>query len=420
MNGLLEIVHITLLAISKAVYNYWFLIIVFILYFLIKKIHGTNIYNFENSKPPTWSLIESIIQGIIVGIAGSLIIIILGLPINFSVYIIYLLPISMVLSLIKVRYLCISYSAAIIGVLALIFNGQILFNLKMPNIDVNISGLMALVGILHLMESILIFLVGADNCIPIICKKDGKIIQGHVLQKYWPVPLAILFITAGNATGSVIQMPNWWPLLKPSVNTINSIFFGLMPLIGVLGYSSVTFSEQPEKRARKTGIMLFLYSLLIIFISIISKDNWLLNLIGLFLMAFLHEAIMVFEQYYEREYEPIYTLPDKGIRIMHVIEGGVAMRVGLKKGYIIKKINDFEVINVKHFKELMENKWTFLWIEVEDLKKESKIYEIMAYPNGLDSLGIKILPENPRILYKYNNIKKVGMIDLIKNIVIKK
>lgn len=420
MNELLEIVHITLISISKAVYNYWFLIIVFILYFLIKKIQGTNIYNFENSKPPIWSLVEAVLQGIIVGIAGSLVIIILGIPINLSIYIIYLLPISIMLSMIKIRYICISYSAAVIGVLALIFNGQKIFNFKLPNININIAGLIALVGILHLMESILIFFVGADNCMPIICKKDGKIVQGHVLQKYWPIPLAMLFVTSGTASGSTIQMPYWWPLLKTHPISMESIFFGLMPLIGVLGYSSITFTEQPEKRAKKTGLMLFLYSLFIIIIAIIAKDNWILNLIGLVLMAALHEAIMLFEQYYERHSQPIFTLPDKGIRIMHVIEGGAAKKAGMKNGQVIKKINDFEVINSRHFKELMENKWTFLWIEVEGLKKESKTYEIKAYPNGLDNLGIKILPETPRILFKYENIKRIGMIDLLKNIFIKK
>lgn len=415
MNQLLEIIHITLIAISKSVYNYWFLMVVWTVYFLIKKIYKTNIYNVENAKSPLGSLIESVLQGILVGIIGSLMIILTGLPLNSTVYIIYLLPISLVLSLIQVRYICISYSAAVMGLLALIFNGQTVAGYVLPNIDINVSGLITLVGILHLMESLLIYFVGADDCMPIICKKEGKVIQGHILQKYWPIPLAILIATAGKASGSVIQMPDWWPILKPSNLILNSLYFGLMPFVGVLGYSTVTFSEQPEKRARKTGIMLFLYSMLIISIAILAKEDWVLMVIGLVLMAVLHEAIMLLEQRYEKRNEPIYTVPERGIRIMHVIQGGIAEKVGMKKGQIIKRINDLEVINTQHFKELMDNKWTFMWIETENLKHELNTHEIKAYPAGLDNLGIKILPENPRVIFKYESLKKVGVLDLLKS-----
>lgn len=415
MNYLLEIIHITLIAISKSVYNYWFLMVVWVVYFLLKKMYFNNIYNIENSKPPVGALVEVVLQGIVVGIIGSLIIILLGLPIQLTVYIIYLLPISLLLSLIQVRYICISYSAAIMGLLSLILKGQVIMGLKLPDIAINVTGLIALVGILHLMESILIFLVGADDCMPIISKKEEQVVQGHILQKYWPIPIAILFVTTGQAAGSVIQMPDWWPILKTVHPQIDLIYFGLMPFVGVLGYSTVTFSEQPEKRAKRTGIMLFGYSLLIITIAILAKEQLLLQILGLLLMAGVHEAIMLLEQRHESNNKPIYTLPDKGIRIMHVIRGGVAEKVGMKKGQIIKKINDFEVIDTQHFLELMDKKWTFLWIETENLNKERNTHEIKAYPAGIDSLDIKILPEQPRILFKYENLKKVGIIDLIRN-----
>jgi len=414
MNQLLEIVHITLIAISKSVYNYWFLMVVWIVYFLIKKMHLNNIYNLENSKSPISTLVEAVLQGIVVGIIGSLIIIITGLPIQLTIYIIYLLPISLLLSLIQVRYICISYSAAIMGLLALIFKGQNIMGITLPNIAINVTGLIALVGILHLMESILIFLVGAEDCMPIISKKENQIVQGHILQKYWPIPIAILFVTTGQATGGVIQMPDWWPILKP-VQSMDLIYFGLMPFVGVLGYSTVTFSEQPEKRAKKTGIMLFCYSLLILSVAIIAKEHLVLQILGLILMAGVHEAIMLIEQRHEKSNEPIYTLPDQGIRIMHVIRGGIAEKVGMKKGQIIRKINDFEVINTQHFLELMDEKWTFLWIETENLNKERNTHEIKAYPAGIDNLGIKILPEHPRILFRHENLKKVGIIDLIRH-----
>lgn len=415
MNLLLEIIHLTVIAISKAVYNYWYLIVVVLVYFLAKKIRNTNIYNMEYAKSPMAALIEAVLQGIVVGMVGSLLLVILGLPIQLSYYMFFILPISLVLAMINIRYICLSYSATILGVLALTFNGQTISGLTFPDIDINIPGLMALVGVLHLMESVLIYFVGANDCMPIVSKKDGKIVQGHILQKYWPIPIAVLFMTSGVASGDVIQMPTWWPLIKSPQLLVGIFYLGLMPFVGVLGYSTVTFSEEPERRAKKTGLMLFAYSIFMIGFAIIVKDNLVLSIIGLILMAVIHESILLAEQHFEITNTPLYTLPSQGIRIMHVIQGGPAEKAGMKRGNIIKKINDFEILNAQHFKEVMEKKFTFLWIETENFKRDIKTYEIKAYPAGLESLGIKILPENPRVLFKYENLKKIGIVDLLRS-----
>lgn len=414
MNTLLEIIHLTLTAISKSVYNYWFLLIVFIVYLLVKKIFYSNIYNIENAKKPTTTLIEATLQGMVVGIVGSLIITTLGLPIVMSSYIILLLPISLMLAMINIRYICISYSATVLGILALSFNGQTIWGLTLPNVDINIPGLMAMVGILHLMESILIYFVGAEDCMPIISKINGQIVQGHILQKYWPIPIALLMISTGTSMPGGIAMPDWWPLMKTPQMLTGTFYLGLMPFVGVLGYNTVTFAQEPEKRAKTTGVMLFLYSTLMITLAIMVKHSLLLSIIGLILMAAVHESILLVEQYYETHHKPIYTLPEKGIRIMNVINGGAAEQAGIKKGSIIKRVNDLEIIDTSHFLEIMEKKLTFLWIETENFEHEIKTYEIKAYPSGIESLGIKILPENPRILFKYENIKKLGLADLIR------
>lgn len=415
MNMLLEIINVTLVAVAKSVFNFWFLIIIWLVYFLIKKYNNANIYNIENSRAAIVLMIEAALQGTVVGIIGSFLIIFLGLPLNITVYIIFLLPISLVLSIINVRYICFSYSAAIMGLLALLFKGQEFFGMKLPTIDINITGLMALVGILHLMESILIYFVGADDCIPIISKKNNQIILGHILQKYWPVPIAILVFASGTATESAIQMPNWWPLVKGHAILAAPLYYGLTSIVGALGYSSITFTEEPERRAKKTAVMLFGYSLIIISIAIIAENNIFMQLFGLVLMASIHEAIILIELRQESRNQPVFTLPEKGIRIMYVIEGSAAFKMGMKRGDIIRKINDIEVINLNQFKMLMKNKFTFLWIETMNLKNEIITYEFKAYPEGLQALGIKVIPERPRIIFKQSHLRRVGMIHLIKN-----
>jgi len=420
MDIALQVVHITLVSIAKAVFNVTFIIVMFIIYFLIRKLQLANIYNIENSQSSISQLIEVSLQGTIVGIIGSLIIVAVGIPVHFTIYLSLLLPISLVLSLINVRYICFSYSAAIMGILALIFNGQTIFGITLPNINISITGLIALVGVLHLMESLLIYFNGANNCIPIISKMNNQVIQGHILQKYWPIPISVLFVTTGYVTGESIQMPDWWPILKNPAYMATPLYYGLISLVGALGYSSVTFTEEPEIRSKKTAKMLFVYSLGILIIAIIAKENKLLQLFGLFTMSIMHEGIILIEQKQERKKDPIYTLPKKGVRIMYTLEGSVAEKIGLKRGDIIKKINDIEILNKEHFKEIMNKKFTFLWIEIQNLKDEYKVYEYKAYPNGIDYLGVKILPENPRIFFNINQVEEIGIYQLIKKRIHKK
>lgn len=416
MNSLLEIIHITLLSISRALLNFSFVIVIWIIYILIKKYKKINIYNFDNSKTAIYALIESILQGIIIGIIGSLVIAVIGLPINLTYYIIFLLPLALLLSLINIRYLCFSYAASVMGLLSLVFKGQTILGIHLPNININISGLLALVGILHLMEAILIYFVGADDPIPIIAKKDDKIILGHLMQKYWPIPIAMLVLSGGGIAGSeVVEMPNWWPLLKDIPKGIGTYFYGLMPFVGALGYSSITFSEEPEKRSKKTALRLMVYSIILIIFSILSVGNIFIQVIGTILMAGMHEGMILYEQYIESIKKPIYTLPEKGVRVMGIVADGPGDIIGLQVGDIISKVNGIDIINISQYRAIMKNKYTFLWIEVKRLKGDIETFEYKAYPNGITDLRIRLLPEYPKIIYRYQSVQKIGLFHIIKS-----
>lgn len=416
MNALLEIIHITLVSISRALLNFSFVFVIWIIYMLIKKYKNINIYNFDNSKTVINALVESILQGIIIGSIGSLIIAVIGLPMNLTYYLIFLLPLAFGLSLINIRYLCFSYSASVMGVLSMIFRGQQIFGITLPNININISGLLALVGILHLMEAILIYFVGADDAIPIVSKKNDQIILGHLMQKYWPLPIAMLVLSAGNvASSEVVEMPNWWPLLKDIPHGLSTYFYGLMPFVGALGYSSITYSEEPEKRSKKTAVKLMFYSLILIVLAVLSVNYILIQVIGLVLMAGMHEGLILYEQYIENTHAPIYTLPEKGVRIMSVIQDGPADQMGMKLGDIITKVNDIEVLNIRQFRAILKNEYTFLWIEVKHLHGDLETFEFKAYPDGISDLQVRLLPENPRIIYRHQSVQKIGLFHIIRN-----
>ncbi len=414
MNTLLEIIHITLVAVAKSVFNFAFLFILAVIYLMIKKYKLVNIYSFDYSKSLLVSFIESLLQGVFIGILGSLIITCLGLPIKLTDYIIFLLPLALMLALINVRYLCIAYASTIMGALALIFKGQKMFGLTLPIVDIQVTGLMALVGIFHLMECILIYFVGADELIPVVAKKKDKIVVGYLMQRFWPIPIALLVLTSGTAGHDAIQMPQWWPLLKEIPKEIAAVF-SLLPLVGALGYSSLTFSEEPIKRSKKTAFMLFSYSVLLILLSILSVNHTVLQWIGVIIMGGMHEGIILYEDYIERLKKPIYDLPAQGVRVMSICPEGPGDKMGLKIGDIIAKVNGMDIENTRALRTILHNKFTFIWLDVIGIDGSAKILEYKAYPSGVDDLRIKPLPENPRIIYSHHSMRRVGLIHIIRS-----
>jgi len=94
--------------------------------------------------------------------------------------------------------------------------------------------------------------------------------------------------------------------------------------------------------------------------------------------------------------------------------------MGLVKGDLIEKINDIEVVNLRHFKAIMKQKFDAIKVQVIDIASESKELNYASNGKVINALGIKLIPENPPILFKASNMMKVGMIHLMRNGNIKK
>jgi len=415
-----DLFNISLLGVAQSVFSYMFVMLIWILYMLVKKIGLANVYNRDQARSAFSSIIELAMHGTIAGFVLSLILIMIGMPIKFSPYLLLLIPISLVLGMGNIRYLCMSYSAAILGVLALLLNGQIIGGVTIPNIDIEVSGLLALVGTLHVIEGVLVALYGDRDAIPIVSKKDDQILLGHIIQRYWPIPFAALVATTGAFTGETVDMPSWWPLIGQNTFLIDSMIFMPMSMLGIIGYSTITFVQSPKKRVVSSGIGIGIFGILLIALGYISQNHVVLEVLGIVAMFGLHEVVIGLELYYENHEQPIYPLPKRGIRIMHVNEGSIADYMGLVKGDLIEKINDIEVVNLRHFKAIMKQKFDAIKVQVIDIASESKELNYASNGKVINALGIKLIPENPPILFKASNMMKVGMIHLMRNGNIKK
>lgn len=411
-----EILPLILRYIAVGVFNFTFILVILIIYLMYKKNSMLLPFSLGANKVSVKSqMIEVIIQGILAGILGSIVVVVIGFPISLNPLLILLLPIAIVLSLFNMRYFCFSYSAAILGLIEVVVTGLNSLGFDIPRLNIDISGLIALVAILHLMEAILIFIGGADNNIPIVVKRDKKIAVGFLMQKFWPLPFTLLVFELGTkVTGSYVDMPDWWPLLGRTFSDPASIVYTLIPLTAALGYGNVALTIEPHKKAKQSSYKLALYSVILLALAVLSREIYVLKIVGIIVMPTLHDLMIVLEQKKQRESAPLYTLPDKGVRVVSLVQDGYGEKIGLRSGDVIKKINDIEVLNYRQMMAILNNYFTFMWIEVERIDGKTITLEYKAYPKGINTFNIVHLPEYPRLTYNLNEMQNTGIINVFK------
>jgi hypothetical protein len=237
---------------------------------------------------------------------------------------------------------------------------------------------------------------------------------GHILQRFWPIPFAILAINMGQISGEMIHMPKWWPLAQPNVIMDSPIYFyALLPIIGALGYKTISFAYEPVKKAKISAKRLFFYSVILLVLAVLSTHYMLFQVLGIVFMSLAHEGIILYDQYVETQKKPIYGLPDKGVRVLTVYPEGPASKIGIEVGDIIQKVNGVEVEDVKDFKVLLQDTFRCLYLEVKKINGLNHIFKFVNYRGEDDSLGFQVLPEKPTILIKYDSLNEFSILHII-------
>ncbi|MCL0106633.1 PDZ domain-containing protein, partial [Peptococcaceae bacterium] len=218
--------------------------------------------------------------GVVGGFIGSFIMIFLGLTLS-GMGLIYIWPLALLLMIINPRFICFAYAGGILSLTNLLFGW--------PPIEV--SQILALVAILHLVESILIYYNGHANAVPIYAKieydkgnsdlqtrssyitaGENKLVGGFLLQRFWPIPLAVLIILESDIakTAEMLKMPDWWPIFQPAVYADpEMLLLGLIPVVAALGYGDMAFSRKPVQKTKLSAFYLFGYSVILLLLAIL-------------------------------------------------------------------------------------------------------------------------------------------------------
>lgn len=345
---------------------------------------------------PWFNTTLSLLLGLAAGLLGSFLMVIFGISVS-GVAVMYLWIIAIGLFMISPRYLCFSYAGGLLALFSILFG--------YPKIDV--PNLMALVAILHIMESLLIFCSGHIGAIPVYTRNlRGELVGGFNLQRFWPLPIIILVMMSrtGHA-GSVFNMPDWWPLITPGSVDVGNMMYAVFGISAALAYSDIAVTDSPRQKCRFSAALLAAYSLCLLALCVLASHYRELVLLPALFGPLAHEYTIVLGQNRELRGKPVYVHPSTGVMVLDVIKGSVGTKIGLAPRDVILSINGMEVNDKYQVKEALAiNSW---WTEMEYIigavgerkkgfvrKKVGEPLGIILVPGPGDVANVRFNPGN--------------------------
>jgi len=276
--------------------------------------------------------IKNVCFAMIVGIAASAVIVWLGVDIT-AIGLEYLWIWTLLFAGVHLRLVCFSYSGAVVGLLSVV-----------DVIQIDVAGLLAIIGILHMAEGILVWLDGANYKQVVYIKKKDTVVAGYLLETIWPMPL-ILLATGMLPLQSVWEWPmaQWWPLYSMRKNEI----FALLPAVALLAYSDMTTSMHVKQKIALQGKNVLFYGAILLVLSLGVKKEIFASVIVI-CMPILHEGLIRYGNFVERRGAVCYSPSKEGILVLECTD--TAKKLGLQEGDIILDVNNVSVETRKALK----------------------------------------------------------------------
>lgn len=351
---------------------------------------------------------QAALYGLAGGIVGSFLMTFMGLTVN-QLGLAYIWPLAIFLMVIHMRFLCFAYAGGLVALSSVLFGWP----------SVNVPQVIALVATLHITESILIFISGRYSAVPLMIRKsDGKLVGAFSLQNYWPLPLvlmaAVLVPQSAIPEGGMIHMPDWWPLLPLNLEVTegHQWVYTMIPVVAALGYSDVAIASSPAERRRESAIHLFLYSLGLLVLALLSVRYPWLQAVAAVASPLGHELLIQRDNRKEFRGRPRYVPPDRGVMILDTVVNSPARKVGLKPGDIIYDIGGYSIHNGYNLAYALEYVPQEFDIRImRDGKSEARV---IRFADGSRQLGVILVPTGNEEQYVVMAEEKIWIIDWLK------
>ena len=318
----------------QALYQPFFLVVIVLIWLLYRRMQNTREALFGVRDSTLRPVLISLVYGIVGGLVGSVIIVVLGISIN-DIGILYLWGLALLLMLADPRFLCFSYAGGILALISLLTGYP----------KLNIPALMGLVAVLHLVESMLILGSGHSDPLPVYVRnRFGRVVGAFNLQKFWPVPLAIVAVTTiTQAPAGGIAMPGWWPLLGRMGALPATTMFGIFAVVAALGYGELAITCLPRERVKITALHLAMFSLILLGLAVLAAYIPQTAVLAALFAPLGHEVVIHAGRRSELEGQPRFVPPGRGVMVLDVLKDSPSREAGLRSGDVILRIGDMTV-----------------------------------------------------------------------------
>jgi len=331
----------------------------------------------KNQSYPLYNTMISLVFGLIGGMLGSVLFLLSGITINPNDF--YLvLPLAIILSLIHPRFICFSYAGGIVSLIGIIFGYSI-----------NVSSIMFVIGVLHLVESFLILVDGKHGKVPILMERQGEVVGGFMMNRFWPLPFNIF---------------------------VNNSYIYPVTIIALLGYGDYALTSYPEKKTVKTAGLLSLFSITLLLLSILSMDYYIFKYIAALFAPLGHELTIAVGKRKEEQGEYIFKASSQGLKVLDTLTNSVGEAMDLKTGDILLSINGNRIYSKEDMEEVLYCRPNYICMDIFDIKKGLITKEYEDFQNGIRNLGLVVVSNSgilveeaqapfKRWLNKYKNRK---------------
>lgn len=391
MELILDILRSISYALVEPTYLIMFVIIGIMFYLKNKKIAVMQKITIgESVNSPLELTLSQLVLGVLAGTIASILLGLLGVVFTENSGIEWIFLISILLIFIKPKFVCFSYSAAILGAFTIIAN---LIGEQMGKpvlLEINILQIMTLVGVLHVIEGFLVFFDGKRGAIPVFSHKDNKIVGGFAFNRMWAIPVAVL-TALSVSIGDNPSTPGWWPLInsQETLVILATTFLTALPFYGMIGYNTVTFTQSKTKKVSISALLILVYGLSLTLIAQLASFGVGGEIVVVIYAPLAHEGMLRLQKYIENKGKYLYYSDEYGITILEVAPNSPAYSAGIRRGDKVIAVNNEEVVS--EVQVLTAIKESYLNIVIQVKKVSGEIVDYAIKPKN-KRVGMLLVP----------------------------
>ncbi|MCR4419095.1 MAG: PDZ domain-containing protein [Clostridia bacterium] len=380
----LSLVSLVLLTLLRALANPFFWLVMLLVAAQHFRLARTKSRLLGVPTEPFWlPTLYSALLGIVGGLVGSVLLVLLGVSLS-NTGLAYLWPLAILLMLISPHLLCFSYAGGLLALSSLLFG--------FPRLEV--AQLVALVGALHLVESLLILLSGHLGGMPVYLRLPrGEVVGAFNLQRFWPIPLvAGALLELPELVPYGVAMPDWWPLIRPEgIASPDQAVYVLLPVVAALGYGDIAVSSLPRGKSRRSALILCGYSLAVLVLAVAASRSPFWAFPAAVFTPLGHELTIVLGRRAEMLGRPRFAPRPGGVMVLDTVWGSQARRWGLEAGSVLRGVNGRPVSSRADLAAALAVSGPYLELEYTDAR--GKWQRLHVRGDARRPLGIIPVPE---------------------------